>query len=258
MIQFWVMLKKEFIEAFRDYRWVWMPAVFVLLGLTEPLTSYYMPQILENFGELPEGTIIEIPIPLAGEVIASTAGQYNLIGILVIVLAFMGILAGERKAGTAAMVLVKPVSYSSFVTAKWVHGMLLVWTSYILGMGIAWYYTFQLFELVEVSVFLTGFLYQGLWLAFIFTLTLFFSSCLPKPGIAAFGTIGATMVISFITSALPKKLAWSPSALTNYAAEIWMGKTISTQIYPTLFILAFLILMMLYFAITLFKRKELA
>lgn len=258
MNQIRVLFKKECVEAARDFRWIWMPIVFVILGIMEPLTAYYTPQIIEQFGGLPEGAIFEIPLPTAAEVLVRTAGQFNLFGVLVIILAFMGILAGERKSGTAAMVLVKPVSYNAFVIAKWLHGVLLVLVSYLLGMLAAWYYTFQLFGAVNIADFFAGSMTFGIWLVFVFTLILFFSSFSSKPGIAAFGALATVIVFSMVSSLLPEKFNWSPFGLTNYASEFWLGQSASGKISLAFVLTVALIGLMTFFSIFIFKKKELA
>ncbi|MDQ0255837.1 hypothetical protein J2S74_003221 [Evansella vedderi] len=78
----------------------------VLLGVTQPITSYYLPDILKNFGGLPEGSLLEFPLPTGPQVLAETLGQFSQIGFLVLVLAFMGTVAGERNTGSSIMVLV--------------------------------------------------------------------------------------------------------------------------------------------------------
>lgn len=258
MRQFSVLFRKEWTESIRDFKWIWLPIVFAILGVMEPLTLYYTPQLIEQFGGLPEGTVIEIPLPTAEQAIVSTAGQLNMFGILVVILAFMGTLAGERKSGTAAMVLVKPVSYSSFVVAKWVHGLLLVFVSFLLGIGLSWYYTYQLFGAVDVADFLSGMFTYALWLMFIFTMTLLFSSFSSKPGAAAFGTLSVTIVFSFLASLLPEKLKWSPFALSTFANEYWLGQSPENIIYLAIIVTVGMITAMVFGAIVIFKKRELA
>lgn len=71
--------------------------MFLLLGSSTPLSTYFMPQILENFGGLPEGAVIDIPTPTGTEVLAQTLSDFGLLGVLVLTLALMGIVS----AGTA-------------------------------------------------------------------------------------------------------------------------------------------------------------
>ena len=114
MSQWLTLFQKEIFEMWRNFKWIWVPITFILLGVSEPLTSYYMKHILDSLGGLPEGAVIDIPTPTAGAVLASGLSQYTTLGVLIIVLSTMGIIAGERKSGVAAMILVKPVSYLFF------------------------------------------------------------------------------------------------------------------------------------------------
>src|SRR5690606_14270934 len=86
----------------------------------QPITSYYLPEIIKAAGELPEGAVFDIPVPTPQEVIVQTLGQYSQIGILILVLAFMGIVAAEKNSGVSDIILVKPVSFAIYITAKWV------------------------------------------------------------------------------------------------------------------------------------------
>ncbi len=218
MSQWVTLFQKEILEMWRNFKWIWVPITFILLGVTEPLTSYYLPQILDTLGGLPEGSKIEIPIPSAAEVLAASLGQYSTIGVLVIVLSTMGIIAGERKSGVAAMILVKPVSYLSYITSKWAGSLLLVWLSFFIGYLATWYYTGQLFEWVAIGEFFQSFLLYGLWLTVILTITVFFSSLLFAPGMAGFISLALVLVLSIISGTLSHLLEWSPAQLTSYAS----------------------------------------
>ena len=61
MNNFLILFKKEMKESMRNGKWIWIPVVFMIIGVSQPLTSYYMPQILEAAGNLPDGAVIEIP-----------------------------------------------------------------------------------------------------------------------------------------------------------------------------------------------------
>ncbi len=108
--RFIVMVQKELLELVRSYKLLWVPLVYLLLGIMQPVSTYFMPVILEQAGSLPEGTVIEIPKPLGSEVLAQTLQQFGTLGVLVLVLVCMGTVSGERNNGTASLILVKPIS----------------------------------------------------------------------------------------------------------------------------------------------------
>ncbi len=253
----WVLFRKELLESSRNFKWLWMPCVFIIFGITEPLTAFYLPDILDAVGNLPEGTVIEIPKPTAGEVLLSTIGQYSTFGLLIVVLAFMGTVAGERKSGSAAMILVKPVSYLSYIFAKWAAALLLVLSSYSVGMMISWYYINLLFESITATSFFQTFVIFGAWLVFVLTLTVFFSSLVKMPGIAAFATIGITVILSFLSGTIENRFTWLPSNLTAYAQEILLLNKWSNDATITLVLTLSVSCLLIIVTPLLFKKKEL-
>ena len=72
MSKWLVLYKKEWLEIIRSYKLIWVPLVFILLGAMQPVTTYFLPDILANAGNLPNGTVIELPTPHASDVLAQT------------------------------------------------------------------------------------------------------------------------------------------------------------------------------------------
>ena len=79
MNTFLVLFQKEWRENIRNFKILWIPLVFILFGITEPVMNYYMPQILSSVGNLPEGTVIEFPSMTSEQILMSTISQYQLI-----------------------------------------------------------------------------------------------------------------------------------------------------------------------------------
>lgn len=221
MTQFNVLLKKEWRENFRNYKVFWIPIVFILFGIIEPVTNYFMPQILDSVGNLPDGAVIEIPPPEPEEILVAVMGQYQLIGILVLVLAYMGSVAGERKNGTATLLYVRPLSYRSYFLSKWILasavGMLSVWS----GLLAAYYYTFLLFERVDFTKFLKFGATYSLWILLIVSLVLLMSAALPNAGLAAAGSLLLIFVFQLIEGLLGTYWTVSPLKIPGYAAQ-WL------------------------------------
>lgn len=102
----WVLYRKEMLEMARSYKLIWIPVVFILLGIMQPLTTYYLPEILKASGDVPPGLLEGYEIPSAAAVMAQSLGQYGTIGMLVLALGAMNVLAGERYSGTMELILV--------------------------------------------------------------------------------------------------------------------------------------------------------
>ena len=257
MKQWLLLFQKEWLEMTRNFKVVWIPLVFILIGMMQPITSYYLPQIIEKAGNLPEGAVFEIPLPSSGVVLAQTLGQYSQVGVLILVLAFMGIVSSERNSGVAGMILVKPVSYTSYITAKWLSASLLAFLSFLIGMLSAWYYTELLIGDVVISALIKGILIYGLWLTFLLTLTVLLSSLLKSSGVVAFLTLLTAILLSASTSLLSKWMQWSPARLSTHANALFISGTPDTNFILSLFVTIALIIVFLLVSVQMFQRKEL-
>ncbi|WP_051359488.1 ABC transporter permease [Paucisalibacillus globulus] len=257
-MQWMTLFQKELLENWRNKKWVWVPLVIILLSVMDPLTTYYLPQIIDSVGGMPEGAVFEIPELAPTEVILMSLSQLSSLGILVIVLILMGTIAGERKSGVSELVLVKPVSYMNYITAKWVSYLLLVWVSLFLGLLVSWYYINILFGTLTFGEFLTVFFFYGMWLTLVVSLTIFYNTVFKSGGLVAFFTILTIMLMSIITQIFQHILDWSPNNLSSYILESLTSGEISSDLLATAAVTLGLSLILLLLASQIFKRKEMA
>ncbi|WP_074048542.1 ABC transporter permease [Paenibacillus ihumii] len=216
MRQAWLIYRKEMLGMARSYQLLWVPVVFLLLVVMQPVTSYYLPEILAASGSVPEEMLAGFPIPGPAEVMGGVLGQYSTIGVMILVIAGMQIVAGERYGGTAALVLVRPVSSASFISAKWAGQMTLLLLSFTVSYAAAWYYTVLLLGPVPWRPgLMAGGLYM-LWLAFAVSLTLLFSTLL-RGSVAAVASLLLIGGLSLGHSLAPSWFAWSPARLLPLA-----------------------------------------
>ncbi|PYZ93901.1 ABC transporter permease [Salipaludibacillus keqinensis] len=258
MRQWMVLFKKEWTESLRNFKWLWLPIVFIVLGVMQPITSYYFADIIENFGGLPEGAVMDIPLPTGAEVLAGTLGQFSQIGFLVLVLAFMGTVATEKTSGTHIMVLVKPVSYSSYLTAKWVHILMLTLGSYVIGFSAAVYYTFLLIDQVPMSHVLSGALVYAVWISFVMTLVLCLSALFNSSALVAFGSLGTALLLSILSMYVPELMMWSPGMLSSHSYSLFFVGEADEGFWLSMGATVALMVVMMVSTILLFNKKELA
>ncbi|MDP4163255.1 MAG: ABC-2 transporter permease [Bacillota bacterium] len=258
MSQWFVLLQKEILEMWRNLKWVWVPITFILLGVKDPISSYYMPQIIKAMGGLPKGAVFKLPPPTAVEIFVKGMGQFNTIGVLIMVLTTMGVIAAERKSGVAAMILVKPVSYTAFITSKWAGSLLLMLFSFFMGSIATWYYTGILFKWIPMADFFGSFLLYAVWFVVAISITVFFSSVLLAPGAAGFISLAVVGLIGILSSLLSKWMERSPAQLADYANQLLAGQSLPDQTWISLFISFVLIIVLLIGSIFIFGKKELA
>lgn len=242
LTRLFVMFQKEMLELVRSYKMIWVPLVFTVLGILQPVTNYYLPIILEKAGNMPDGTIIDVPIPSGAEVLTATLQQFGTMGVLVLVLVFMGIVSSERNSGAASLILVKPISTFAFICSKYLSMLALSWASLLLGYMASWYYTGLLFDGVSFTLFGSSFLVYGLWLSFVMAITLLFSTLLRSAAGAAFSTLGLAVIMSLLASIFPKYLGWNPGALSGYAYQTVMQSISSSTQFGLSIALTFVLI----------------
>lgn len=244
MKQFSTLLLKEWRENVRNYKIFWIPVVFILLGVTEPLSNYYLPQILDASGGLPDGAVLELPEPQPEQLLTAVMGQFQTVGMLVLVLAYMGSIAGERRNGTATLLYVRPLSFPSYFLSKWVMASTVALISVWLGFLAGYYYTAVLFSAVPFGDFLLFAMTYSLWILLVVTLILFASAAMPNAGLAAAFSLSILIIAQLVDGLLGSRWIWSPLKLPNYAA-VFMdigpdgGAVTGATLFAALFIFVF-------------------
>src|SRR5690625_3553443 len=166
-MQLITLIKKELLENWRNFKWLWFPIVFVILAVIDPVTNYYLPEIIDSVGNLPEGAVFDIPPPTTEQAVMMSLEQLGSLGILILVLAMMGTIAQERKQGIAELLLTKPVRFFNYVLAKWLSWTLLLWVALSIAFIAAWYYIHILYGELSFLLILKVILFYGLWLTFV-------------------------------------------------------------------------------------------
>ncbi|MFC7678542.1 ABC transporter permease [Paenibacillus sp. GCM10028914] len=236
----WICYKKEMLDMIRSYKFIWIPAVFLILGITQPISTYYLPEILSMSANLPEEALALFQKPSSGEVVIQTLNQYSMIGLLVLVLAGMNIVAGERLSGTGELLLARAISPASIIVAKWGALMTLLVISFWLGLAGSAYYTAELIGPLEWSrVAVSGGIYT-IWLAWILSLVLPLGTVLRGPA-AAFISLGIAALSSMLSGFFPSQMNWSPGRLSSLAAE-WIAVGSGIAYLPVLSAILIMIL----------------
>jgi ABC-2 type transport system permease protein len=127
-------LGKEGAEITRTWRlWV-VGGVLLFLAVLSPVTAKAIPSLMKYASGGGSGIAITITRQVS---YVDSYDQWikNLsqIGMMLVIFASAGLIATERAAGTAALVVTKPVSRSSFVVAKYVAQALLVAVATLAG-----------------------------------------------------------------------------------------------------------------------------
>ncbi|ARJ18293.1 ABC transporter permease [Staphylococcus lugdunensis] len=188
--------KVELLEAVRNIKFIWLAIFFSILGLTQPLIDNYMEVIIKNFGGV-DGIIMDpnAPKPQANEVLLATfTGQFNQMGLIVLVISFMGMIADEKKSGVLGFIFTRPVSSMQYIISKlfgnWIISMICI----LVGAGVSYCYTIYLFDYYPFINFLFFLLFYSLWILFIVSVTILLSTFIKSSIFIGVITIVISMV----------------------------------------------------------------
>jgi ABC-2 type transport system permease protein len=246
--------RKEWTESLRSYRLLIVVVVLIFFGLTSPLQTKLLPQVLS--AALPPGTDISsiMPTPTVSDAIAQYIKNMSQFDLILALLLGMGAVAQEKDKGTAAMMLVKPLPRGSFLGAKFL-GLAAVFAIAIAIAGIgSYYYTGLLFESMQILPWLVLNLFLFVYVLVILAITLFCST-ITKSQAAAGGMAVGIIVIGFILGIIRNFGKYLPGELNSWSARLMHGATNGS--WAALAVTIVLIVMPLLAAWLIFKGQEL-
>jgi ABC-2 type transport system permease protein len=191
-------LAKEAREMVRLGRWIPLVAVYLFLGISQPIMSKLLPVILSSSASnLPKGTVFNIPPSTVDQVLNGIIVQYNGLGIITLILVGMGLIAGERKL-VGEWLWSKPVNITHYVLAKFSVFFLVAALSSLIGLGLGAYYTAQLIGPVNWNALCQGALLFVLYQAFLISVILLASALVTSPSLAG----GVALIIIVLVNVL--------------------------------------------------------
>lgn len=238
MNQFTVLAKKELMQMIREMKVIWLPLVFIFLGVTQPIMNYYLPEILEMIGG-GQGITIDpsMTIESGGEVLASTLGsQYDQLGIMIIVISIMGIIQSDKASGMLAFILTRPVKVGAYIGGKIFSNYLLVAFSITVGYITSYIYTYFLFTEVPFTHVIIALLYYLIWALFIVSFTTMISTIFNSQGVIALISIVFILGCRVIVGLNPVLDNINPASMSNYAMELLVLGTLNTSVIWSVFI----------------------
>ena len=252
-MSFMAALRKEIKEQWRTYRLLICVVVLGLFGMTSPLMAKFTPEIIKAIPGAEVAASL-IPTPTIADAFTQYIKNTNQFGILVALLITMGAVVQEKERGTAAIMLVKPLSRGAFLLSKFISiSLTLVISLLVAGLG-AYYYTLFLFNATDIGAWaaLSGLLLVQFMV--IIAITLLFST-LVRSQAAAAGLAVGVLLLSAIVGVVPTIAKYLPGQLLNWGGSIMLGQP--QPAWPALWVSLGIILACLAGAWIIFDRQEL-
>ena len=254
MQQFNTLLLKEWRESWRSFKFLWIPIVFLLLGVSDPLTNYFMDDILKAVGNMPEGFSMTMPELQAADLLKATTGQFQFIGLLVLIAAYIGTFSRERQNGTATLLYVRPISFMALFLSKWLVASVVAVISAIAGFAGSMYYTVLLYGTVEWEKFFAMLATYCVWLLFVMAVTVAMSAAF-QTAVAATITIVVIPFGLIIDSAIGSFWKVTPWKLSNYGLALLTDNVVMKTYWMALFLVIGLMVVIIIFGIVMSKKR---
>lgn len=232
MNQFTILAKKEIIQWVRELKVVWLPLVFVFLGITQPVITYYLPSILEALGG-GQGITIDPSMTAqeGSEILASTLGsQFDQLGVMIIVISMMGVVQSDKANGMLAFILTRPVAVRTYMNGKIISNYLFIAISITLGYMVSYLYTYFLFTNVNLIHLIVALIFYLLWVLFIVSFTTMISTIFNSQGVIAIISIICLLGCRLVVGLSPFIDYVNPASMSKHAMDLLVLGTIHSNV----------------------------
>ena len=247
-------LRKEFTEGLRTCKFPVMAAVFVLLGLMNPLIAKMLPDLFSGV-DLGGGMILTMPEPTAMDSWTQFFSNMSQIGIVTLVVVFCGIMSNEFSRGTLVNILSKGMRRHTVLLAKFTAAAA-VWTvCYAISLAVTWAYTAYFWQVEPMQG--AAFAFASPWVYGLLLISLmmlggmlfktFYGSLLV--------TVGAVVAMSLV-SIIPNSQRYNPIALSGDTLAILMGAKSPGDFMPAMVICAVGTVVLFVLSAVVFNKKE--
>ncbi|GAA0450554.1 ABC transporter permease [Alkalibacillus silvisoli] len=256
-MQWQTIFKKELTENWRNFKWIWVPIVFIIFAVMDPVTTYYLPIILESAGNMPDGASFDIPIPSVAEAMLMSFNELGVLGVLIAVVASMGIVSKEVKSGVYELILSKPVSFTNYITAKYTAMLSLLAFSLVISLLVGWYYVTVLYGELSITQLIVSTSFFIIYFMLILGIVMLFNSFFKSQGLVAFLSIITIIALNTISSIYSHVLTWSPALISDYIGLYFFSGELESEIWLSSAVAVALTVLCLAIAVTTLKNRAL-
>ena len=251
------LLKYDFIYLWRTYKFLIFPAVAVLFAFVSPLTAKYINELLALLTSTTGGDpLITLPDPT----ILDSYGQYvsNLYEIFLIVGIFVSvsIFMRDKNKGLLPLILSKPINRTKYLLSKFISLSILILVSLMLGYFVFSYYTFFVFDKVDMlGMFLVSILFF-VYVIFILAISLFSAVFFNSYLVAVSTTFAIYIITSMLTIFEVSIFKYLPGVISSNSVNILIGEEIILDVILNVGVTLLISFVFIYFAVNRFKKQN--
>lgn len=206
----------EWLRLFRTPRALSLGAVYLAIGLIEPVATKYASTLLEHVGN---GAVVRLPKPTPAQALSSYVSEATLIGLIVLISVAASAYGFDARPGLAAFFRTRVPGMWQLVAPRFTAYAVAGAVAYLIGTLAAWYETQLLIGPLSVGGVAAGVLCGVVYLAFAVALAALAAS-LTKTTVASVGiTLGILLALPLLAG-VHAISSWVPSALIGAPADL--------------------------------------
>jgi ABC-2 type transport system permease protein len=206
----------EWLRLIRTPRALSLGAVYLAIGLIEPVATRYASTLLAHVGS---GAVVRLPKPTPAQALSSYVSEATLIGLIVLVSVAASAYGFDARPGLAAFFRTRVPSMWELVAPRFTAYAAAGSVAYLIGTLAAWYETRLLIGSLPAGGMAAGALCGAVYLAFTVAVAAFAAS-LTKATVASVGiTLGILLALPLLAD-VHAISSWVPSALIGAPAEL--------------------------------------
>ncbi|HEX9097782.1 MAG TPA: ABC transporter permease subunit [Candidatus Dormibacteraeota bacterium] len=217
--------RKEVYEILRTWRiWV-LPGIVLFFAISGPLLARFTPEIV---GALVGNSLsgLKVPTPTYSDSYIQWIKNLSQILLIAVIIVYGGLVSGEVRSGTVALVLTKPLSRNAFITVKAAVHSLFLAVVVMVGALLTWGLTWLIFGTAPGGALWNATVaFLALGVLFVCVMTLLSSLIRSSAGAAGAG-LGAYIVLAIAAIWRPLD-DYSPAGLTTQPASLAAGKDVT-------------------------------
>ena len=251
-MSFRAFLAKDLREIVRTWRiWV-LPGILLFSAVTGPPTARFTKELLSTIS----GDMFNpmMPDPTWVDSYAQWTKNLSQLVAFALIIALGSAISGEKRTGTAIMVLTKPLTRAGFVLSKFVSTVVLLVASTVLMMLVTWGVTLIWFPNAPFGPLLAA---TAAWLLFALLLVavVLVASAAVDSGAGAAGIGLGFFFLLMLAGIWGPMLRWTPAGMVN--APVALGADVEVDLLWPALTTAALTVVLVWLAVRVFERREL-
>lgn len=217
-----ILIKKEYLEYLRNHKLYILGAIFIIMGIMNPLIAKMTPWLVEQFaGDIP----IQIPEPTIIDSWIQFFKNISQIALIIFIIMFNNCINHEIQQGTLINLLTKGLARQAVIVSKFI-SISLLWTIlYLISAIITWGYNCYYFTGTINNLMIA---LLCLWLFGIFIISLIIlGNVLFKNNYGGLLTVGIFIIIGLFFNGFNILSDYNPIVLFTSSNEIMTNSTIT-------------------------------